>query len=238
MKKTWTGNIMVWGDSLLKGVILDEIAGRYRILKDNMVTQCARLLELPILNRCHFGLTSGKGKEMMINDLNQGKPCDLGVIEFGGNDCDFNWAEVAEDPDFDHIPYTPLDVFEQNVQEMITLLKQHGIPILIPSLPPLHAPRYFDWITRGGLSRENILRFLGDVERIYRHHERYSMAVSRLALQNGCHLVDVRDAFLQKKNYGDYLCADGIHPNEKGHQLMRDTFVARGRELMALPAVQ
>lgn len=232
MKNTWTGRITVWGDSLLKGVVLDDIAGRYRILKDNMVAQCARLLDLPILNRCHFGITSGKGKEIIINDLSKGKPCDLAVLEFGGNDCDYDWAKVAATPDAPHIPNTPLEEFEQNVQEMITLLKQQDIPILIPSLPPLHAQRYFDWITRNGLDRQSILQFLGDVQHIYRHHERYSLAITKVALQNNCHLVNIRDAFLQQKNYQDYICADGIHPNQKGHQLMRDTFVKKAQELL------
>lgn len=233
MDTGWSGRITIWGDSLLKGVVLDELAGRYRILKDNMVSQCATLLGLPITNRCHFGITSSKGKEILISDLSQGQACDAAVIEFGGNDCDFNWQQVAADPDFNHIPNTPLPVFKQNVSEMICALQQNNIPVLIPNLPPLHAQRYFNWITRDGLSGDNILRFLGDVQHIYRHHERYSLAVDRLAQENGCYLVDVRDAFLDKKNYADYLCADGIHPNQMGHQLMRDAFIVKAKELTA-----
>lgn len=226
--------IAVWGDSLLKGVVLDEAAGRYRILKDNVVSQCAKLLGISIQNRSHFGLTSGKGKELLLSDLDTDQDFSAAILEFGGNDCDYNWAEVAERPDDAHIPNTPLDQFTDNVRVMINSLKAQDVPIVVVSLPPIHSVRYFNWITRTGLSQENILRFLGDVEHIYRHHERYSMAVTRLACEMGCHLIDIRDAFLAEKHYEDYLCLDGIHPNQKGHQLMRDALISQTRHLLPI----
>ena len=36
------------------------------------------------------------------------------------------------------------------------------------TLPPLDASRYLSWITRSGPSRERIMQFLGDTQRIYR----------------------------------------------------------------------
>ena len=35
-------------------------------------------------------------------------------------------------------------------------------------------------------------------------------------------MIDIRSAFLVRKDYTDYLCEDGIHPNEKGHRLIRE----------------
>ncbi len=35
----------------------------------------------------------------------------LAVIEFGGNDCDLPWAEVAADPGQDHPAKVPVDQF-------------------------------------------------------------------------------------------------------------------------------
>ena len=34
--------------------------------------------------------------------------------------------------------------------------------------------------------------------------------------------VYIRTAFLQRRDYRDYLCIDGIHPNDKGHILIAD----------------
>ena len=45
------------------------------------------------------------------------------------------------------------------------------------------------------------------------------------ALTNNCGFVDLRTAFLMKNNLLDYLCEDGIHPNEKGQQLIAETVI-------------
>ena len=149
---------------------------------------------------------------------------DVVVLEYGGNDCDFDWADVAAHPDDEHQPHTPINDFVACYREMIDMLMQRGIRPILMSLPPLDASRYFDWITKGGLNRENILHWLGDVQRIYRFHERYSIAITNLARQLNCRYVDVREAFLAVPRCGDLLCADGIHPNEKGHRVMQEAF--------------
>jgi lysophospholipase L1-like esterase len=107
---------------------------------------------------------------------------------------------------------------------MITALKAKGIVPVLVSLPPLDAERYFAWVSRNGLNKQNILRWLGDVQHIYRWQERYSNAVSALARQHACHFVDVRDAFLSERDLGSLMCADGIHPNRKGHAVMERVF--------------
>ena len=79
---------------------------------------------------------------------------------------------------------------------MIALVRQKGIQPVLLTLPPIHAVRYFDFFTRGGLDRNNILQWLGDVEHIYRWHERYNNAVVQVARESDVPLADVRDAFL------------------------------------------
>lgn len=143
-----------------------------------------------------------------------------GSLEFGGNDCDYDWAQVAQRPLDPHQPKTPLEIFLSQLREMVHLAKQKGMEPVMMTLPPIHAERYFNFFTRGGLNRENILLWLGDIQFIYRWHERYNAAVIRVAKECGCLLADVREAFLGQRHYEDLLCADGIHPNEKGHILM------------------
>jgi len=41
----------------------------------------------------------------------------------------------------------------------------------------------------------------------------------------GVFVVNIRNEFLRRSNYRDYLCVDGIHPNEKGHSLMEVFFL-------------
>ena len=33
-------------------------------------------------------------------------------------------------------------------------------------------------------------------------------------------LIDIRSAFLARRDYRDYLSDDGIHPNEQGHLMI------------------
>jgi len=218
--------ISVWGDSLLQGVILDDVAGRYRVLKENAVSMCSQALKATIENFSKFGCTVTKGKQRLFQQLDRGKPCDVAILEYGGNDCDMPWSEIAVQPDSEHSPKVPLKQFSANIQDMISALVSHGVIPLLMTLPPLHHERYLSWICRDGLCRESILRFLGDSHHIYRHHERYSLEISRLAIENDCKVVDVRSAFLDHGNIGELLCYDGIHPNDKGQMLVREAFMA------------
>ncbi len=218
-------SIGVWGDSLLAGVVLDEKAGRYSILENNAAASLAKKIGVTIRNNSKFGCTAPKGMKFLTRALEMDTEFSAAILEYGGNDCDFDWAQVAAAPEEEHIPKTPLDEFFRCYADMIACIRAKGIEPVLVSLPPLDAERYFDWITRNGLSRENILSWLGDVQHIYRWHERYSNAVSSLARKYNCHFIDIRDAFLSVHRPGELMCADGIHPNQKGHALMEKVFL-------------
>ncbi|MCL2546877.1 MAG: SGNH/GDSL hydrolase family protein [Oscillospiraceae bacterium] len=219
-------NVGVWGDSVFLGVMLDDIAGRYRVLKENAVTLCSDALNVTIKNFSKFGYSVTKGKQRLMQHLNKGEPCDVAILEYGGNDCDMPWDAIAAQPELDHTPKTTITQFSAQLQDIIDALVSHGTIPLLTTLPPLHHERYLSWICRNGLSRENILQFLGDSHLIYRHHERYSLEISNLAMDNNCRVVDIRSAFLDYGDYQDLLCNDGIHPNEKGQNLIYETFMS------------
>ncbi|MCL2226572.1 MAG: SGNH/GDSL hydrolase family protein [Oscillospiraceae bacterium] len=217
--------IGVWGDSVFQGVVLDDFAGKYRILKDNAVSMCSSALHATVENFSRFGCTVTKGKQRLLRHLDKGRPCDIAVLEYGGNDCDMPWAEISAQPNIEHSPKVPLKTFSEQIQDMIDALVSHDIVPLLTTLPPLHHERYLNWICRDGLSRENIMRFLGDAHYIYRHHERYSLEISQLGMKNNCRVVDIRSAFLDYSDYAQLLCVDGIHPNDKGQALIREAFM-------------
>ena len=222
-------SIGVWGDSVMKGVVYDENKSKYTLLSENGADKASRKLGLRLFNRSRMGCTVTKGLQLLKKDLQRPEAaCDAALIEFGGNDCDYDWAQVAAHPEQDHQPKTPLPLFIAQLRDMIDLVRQKGMQPVMMTLPPLHAQRYFDFFTRNGLSGDSILRWLGDVQHIYRWHERYNAAVMRVAQECGCPLADVRDAFLAERDYGDLLCADGIHPNAKGHALMESVLEGVG----------
>ncbi len=216
--------IGVWGDSVLKGVIFDEIRGTYQLLANSCASLVSKKLGFIILNKSRFGCTIDKGRTTLENSLEHGLHCDYILLEYGGNDCDFDWPKVAADPTYPHEPHTPLPQFKQQLQEMIDLLRKNEIEPMLMSLPPISGEGYLNFLASKGLDRQNLLRFLGDTQQIYRFHESYSLAATGLALKNRCLYAPIREAFLAEHDSPSLLCSDGIHPNEKGHQLMQQVF--------------
>lgn len=218
--------VCIWGDSVLKGVILDENRGSYKLLDNNAVERFGSQTGLEIVNRSRFGCTVGKARDALERALQGPRPFDIALLEFGGNDCDFNWPAVAADPTAKHLPNTPLPEFVRTLQQMIDRLARLSIRPLLMSLPPIHSGSYLEFLHRKGCDRDRLLRFLGDVEQIYRFHESYSLQITRLAAQNPiCVYAPVREAFLADSRGPGLLCSDGIHPNAEGHKVMESVFL-------------
>lgn len=222
--------IAIWGDSVLKGIILNK-QGRYEVLPENCAQEIERKHGLRIENKARFGCTITKGMRQLERAIACGLDCDYVLLEYGGNDCDFDWKAVSDDPTKPHQPRTRLEDFIKIYEDMVLLLKKHAITPIVVSLPPISGRKYLDYLVSNGLSRENLLHFLGEESMIYRFHESYSLAVTGLAHRLSCPYAPVREAFLREWNQPDYICEDGIHPNERGHRLMQAVF-----ESMALEA--
>ena len=219
-------NAIVWGDSLARGVVFDENRGRYILSSCNAATMISEKLGIEIKNRSRMGMTSQDGIVMMQKDLEKGLKADVAVIEFGGNDCDFDWKAISMDPNAKYDPKTTIESYEQNIRGMIQTARQADMEPVLINLTPVHAENYFRFITRDGLSQENILQWLGDTFQIYRYQERYSILLSRLARECGCRLFDIRSAFLSVWDCTSALfCIDGIHPTEEGHRLIGNSIL-------------
>lgn len=216
--------IQIFGDSIMKGILFDKDNERYYPLSTINISDFAKRFSLGIENKSRFGCTIEKGWVQLKRALDLGLNCDAILLEYGGNDCDLNWAEVAAAPDAEHIPNTPYSVFVDTLRKMARELKLHHITPIMMSLPPIDAERYLNWITRNGINREAILSWLGDLSAIYRHQELYSDAMMRVACETHSLFVDVRSAFLGRRDLKSLICEDGIHPTEAGHLLIFETF--------------
>lgn len=214
-------SICVFGDSIIRGVVFDGIRGRYIFLKNSFANLFGMNTGVKVENYAKFGCTIIAGKKIIESHQTELSGYEYTALEFGGNDCDYNWKAISECPDDIHLPNTPLNVFEELYSEAIDSVTASGSKPILFSLPPLDARKYFAWLSRG-LNAENILHWLGDVEHIYRWHEMYNLAVMRLAAIKNVPLIDIRKAFLESRNYFNLYCEDGIHPNEAGHALISD----------------
>ena len=217
-------HVALLGDSISKGVVWDEDTCRYRVIPDNYAALVGNRLKGSILNRARFGMTLGRAMAKSMKDLDaidaKERP-DMVLIEYGGNDCDFDWEAIARDPAAHHGPKTDLEVFRDLLRTLILRFSANGVLPVVMTLPPLDADRYFDWVSRNSPeAAANILAWLGTKNKIYWWQERYNAAILEVAAEMGVHVLDIRSAFLREPDYRNFLCADGIHPNAEGHRLM------------------
>ena len=215
----------IYGDSIMKGTILD--AGyRYHAIMNEYLIKLYDRFGIEAENRARFGITVKRGHSILLRDIDEGLDCELALVEFGGNDSDFKWSEISMEPDKEHLPLTSMADFKQNIAAMTEELRAQGVQPIMMTLPPIEPNRYLDFVSRNGNIRENILKWLGYVEKIYETHKSYSDAVAEIAQERIVPLVDVRSAFPSGNALGEYMCIDGVHPDKKGYQLIADSFAS------------
>lgn len=211
--------ITVLGDSILEGVRYEN--GHYtRAHELVQLFQAEHDVEFANLSR--FGATVDKGLLRLKKHLETNTLGSYTIIEFGGNDSAFRWDEVAAAPDAHHDSATPPELFRQLYKELIDLVYKNGSWPIVCSLPPISSRLYFDHVTRDGLDRAAIMRWMhGDVEFLSRQQESYSRMAEALGEDRGCIGLDLRSAFPPSGDELEaYLCVDGIHPNLAGQQLI------------------
>lgn len=212
-------SICLFGDSIAKGVSFDASQQKYVLLKNSFPHLLQNDGEFQISNYSKFGCTVGKGLELVRQKKEKLSAFQYTVLEFGGNDCDFDWQDISDHGEGEYIPKTPLSAFHRAYSQMIDTVRDAGSYPVLLSLPPIDAKRYFEWISRGK-SAQNILKWIGDVEHIYRWHEMYNLAAFELSREKNVPLINITDVFLEDRHYQRFICDDGIHLNESGHQLV------------------
>ena len=219
--------IAVYGDSLMKGTLPDEQL-RYHFHTDLFEAPLAGV-DAEVTNKSVFGATSRKGVTLVQRDLARGHRYDWALIEYGGNDCNFDWPAIGRDPDYPHQPVTALADFEATMRECIGLLRGAGITPVLMSLPPVDSDKYYEYIISKGVDRCSLLKFLGTPLSIYRYQELYSVAISKLARSEELPFVDVRSAFLEciGSPFSQLISGDGLHPTEKGYEIVARCFRER-----------
>ena len=212
-------NITVYGDSILKGVLMEN---RRYVVNHEWERQFAEQFGCTVTNRSRFGCTIRKALAVIRRDCAaESEPPALTVLEFGGNDCDFDWAAVSADPQGEYLAKTPAEEFVHDYREAIDLVKDSGSVPVVLTLPPIHSERFLRFICRNGLDRCSIVRWLGDVERISRWQADYSELARDTAREAGVRCVDLRAAFPREQAALErLLCEDGIHPSRLGQRLI------------------
>lgn len=220
--------IHIWGDSLARGIVFNEQKGRYAISRERCCDRLAKTIQCKVANHSNMGATVQDGLRLFLqfNPV----PGALCAVEFGGNDCDLDWKYVSEHPEEMIQPHVDLEAFQSTLLEFVRSIRERDMTPLLVTPLPLHAQRYFNWVTRD-VNADNVLTALGDVNHIYRWQERYAIAVRNVARISRCKLLDLRDVFLASPNYEHLMCLDGIHPNDDGHRMIADAALEMANQI-------
>ena len=222
--------ITALGDSLTRGVVLND-SNRYSILDNSFIDIIGDSLGLDIRNYGKFGCTIDFGQQVVDRHGDEISSSDYTFLEFGGNDCDFNWGKIADSPCDEHHPKTILDSFKEKFCALIARVRELGsVPVVI-SLPPIDSECYFSFISRfiNGVQRKNVFNWLGgDINVIARWHEMYNRALFEVSRLMNVHIIDITTPFDRYQGTMRTLfCADGIHPNAQGHRLIAASIVEK-----------
>lgn len=211
-----TRKLLIFGDSIAKGVTYQD--GRYHLCREHNF-DALREKGLDVQNFAKMGACTDLGLEIVKKRLASCEAGTTAAFSFGGNDCDFDWQAVSDRPEDEHLPKIPEGAFLENYRAMVRLAKDAGARVVMTSLVPLEAHRFLNFVSQGK-SRQNILLWLGDADRIFRWQEYYNDLVCRLSRELSIPLLDLRPEFLKRPDFPSLISDDGIHPTQKGHDLV------------------
>lgn len=208
----------IFGDSIGRGVMYDPNNDSYETNR-GFVSMLEKRWGIRAINCTRFGQTVSKGLKMLERKLESIRACDFVFLEFGGNDCDYDWKAIAADPDASYSPKTVLSEFIAIYKKLIATVREAGLTPIVLNLPPIEHNMYFDRV-RHGCNGDNILKWLkGDKTEISRWHGSYSDEIKNICRESDVKMIDIRSAF-DGRDLTQLVCPDGIHPNEKGHELI------------------
>lgn len=214
--------LLIFGDSIMRGVYYSAEEGRHKIFSERF--NCLKERGFEVINSSRMGATVEMGEALVKKKLTTPAEDTTVIFEYGGNDCDFHWADISADPSGDFSPNTPADKFAKIYGSIINYASEMGAKVKLCNLVPLDSEKYVRWISRD-LSYDNIISWLGDASMLYRWHEYYNRTAETLAEKYGAELIDIRSPFLLSHNYKNYICSDGIHPTVEGHRMI-DSLIA------------
>lgn len=224
MNKTYT----IFGDSIAKGIISNN--SKIQNANTNSVKLIEDFFNIKINNISKYGLSLSKfiEKNMLDNYITNLDKTKTNFVFFclGGNDADFNWKEVGENPFIPHSMKTPLSTFSKMLDEVVKKLKENNVIVVLSTIMPINSNLYFKNVISKIADGKNVLKYLeNDLTNIHRVQECYNNEIIKCALRNNCELLDVRTPMVMTRDYMKYFCEDGIHPNQEGYNYLAQLYI-------------
>ena len=207
--------LVVFGDSILKGVItIPESKNLFDVTPNDSLTLAQKELGFELDNRSIYGNITSKGLVKLQKFFEKGGSADFCVIEFGSNDCDYDWGTL--------IRKVPLEQYLDNLAQMIKLCRDNKVTPLMMGLIPYVCDDWFKTIIKGQ-DEAAILNFLGGTaETLGKNQLIYKNAQAEFVQKNNVQFLDPWTIF---EGHKELMCYDGIHPNEKGYELLSKAWI-------------
>ena len=212
--------LVVFGDSILKGVItIPGSTKLFDVTENDSLTLAQKKLGFELDNRAIYGNITSKGliklqKYLEKCCIGEQQPADFCIIEFGSNDCDYDWGTLVQK--------VPLEQYLENLSQMVSLCRASKITPLMMGLIPYVCGNWFKTIIKGQ-DEKAILDFLGGTsETLGKNQLVYKNAQADFVKKNNVQFLDPWPLFA---DHPDLMCYDGIHPNEDGYKVLADAWV-------------
>lgn len=139
------------------------------------------------------------------------------IVEFGGDNCRFNWKNISRNVNGIHLPKTSIEDFHDAYMNAISAIRaKGGCPVLL-GLAPIDSERYFNYIA-DGKNREKIISWLGgNYLYLANIHSQYVEEVKRIAEVSESGYIDTASIFRKSSDYNLYLSEDGISLSQAGY---------------------
>lgn len=215
--------ITIFGDSIGKGINTD--GGRIETMSGSAVDLFEKAYGLKVDNRSVYGQSLKRMEQRglidkYISSLEPDKR-NIAVLEIGGNDADFNWRAVGENPELEHTSQTDIRDFSRMYKDVLQKLNGAGVKAVVCTIVPIDSKRFFNRVIGGLTDKSRVLEFFkGDFNTIHRHQEMFNNEILKNAYSQGATVIDLRQKFLDTNDFEGLMCKDGIHPNLKGHEQM------------------
>lgn len=216
--------ICTFGDSIMKGVVSSEknTDGKplYRVSDNNFINRLGRQFGISVKNFACFGSTTTQGVKHIDRHKDDVAESDCIMLEYGGNDCDYNWKEVSENPYVTHIPKNPVDIFVSQYSALIQKIRSmNGNPIIM-SLPLIDPDRFFEYLS-AGLNRDNILAWLGGrTMHLYQWHEMYNVELFKMSRRLQVPIIDITTPFWSFETTATFFATTESIPTKKATPLL------------------
>lgn len=207
--------LVVFGDSILKGVITIPNSDKlFNVTENDSLSLAQKELGFELDNRSIYGNITSKGLVKLQKFFEKGGEADFCIIEFGSNDCDYDWGTLVQK--------VPLAEYLENLSAMVKLCRDNKVTPLMMGLIPYVCDDWFKTIIKGQ-DQAAILNFLGGTaETLGKNQLIYKNAQADFVQKNKVQFLDPWTIF---EGHKELMCFDGIHPNEKGYKLLSQAWI-------------